>query len=78
MIPGTKNVIAIFYRVIYVFDKFTLVSILNRAGWEGVSAVKSGQIFEIKSANILQPGPAALTDGLDQIKTIIDNWHLAQ
>jgi len=58
--------------------KFRPEHVLNRAGWEGVSAVKSGQIFEIKSANILQPGPAALTDGLDQIKTIIDNWHLAQ
>jgi len=58
--------------------KFRPEQVLKRAGWDGVPAVKSGQIFEIKSANILQPGPAALTDGLDQIKTIIDNWYLAQ
>lgn len=58
--------------------KFRPEHILRRAGWDGVPAVKNGQIFEIKSANILQPGPAALTDGLDQIKTIIDNWYLAQ
>jgi len=58
--------------------KFRPEQVLKRAGWDGVPAVKSGQIFEIKSANILQPGPAALTDGLDQIKTIIDNWHLTQ
>ena len=57
--------------------KFRPEQVSKRTGWEGVSAVKSGQVFEVKSDNILQPGPAALTDGLDQIKTIIDNWHLA-
>jgi iron complex transport system substrate-binding protein len=36
-------------------------AIVGRAGWENVSAVRSGQIHEIKSAYILQPGPAALT-----------------
>ncbi len=56
--------------------KFHPDQLAKRKGWENVSAVKNGQIFEIKSATILQPGPAALTDGLDQIKTIIDNWHL--
>jgi len=38
-------------------------------------AVKNGQLFEIKSAMILQPGPAALTDGLDELVRIIKNWH---
>ncbi|MBL4863218.1 MAG: cobalamin-binding protein [Crocinitomicaceae bacterium] len=55
--------------------KFRPDQVVNRDGWENVPAVKKGQLFEIKSANILQPGPAALTDGLDQIKDIIDNWH---
>jgi iron complex transport system substrate-binding protein len=32
------------------------------------------QLFEIKSTNILQPGPAALTDGVQQLHTIIANW----
>lgn len=58
--------------------KFRPAHVHEREGWSEVSAVKNNQIFEIKSANILQPGPAALTDGLDQIKTIIDNWHLHQ
>jgi iron complex transport system substrate-binding protein len=55
--------------------KFHPERLVERAGWENVTAVKNGQVFEIKSANILQPGPAALTDGLNQIKTIIEDWH---
>ncbi len=41
--------------------------IAARAGWEGVPAVQAARIHEIKSPLILQPGPAALTDGLDAI-----------
>ncbi|GLK81321.1 cobalamin-binding protein [Methylopila turkensis] len=39
-----------------------------RPGWDAVPAVRDGRIVEIKSALILQPGPAALTDGLDAIR----------
>jgi iron complex transport system substrate-binding protein len=41
--------------------------IRRRAGWETIPAVRDGRIVEIKSTIILQPGPAALTDGLDAI-----------
>ena len=41
--------------------------IAARAGWEAIPAVAQGRITEIKSPIILQPGPAALTDGLDAI-----------
>jgi iron complex transport system substrate-binding protein len=41
--------------------------IAGRPGWDGVPAVAAGAIHEIKSSIILQPGPAALTDGLDAI-----------
>jgi len=41
--------------------------IRNRAGWSEIPAVRNGRIVEIKSPLILQPGPAALTDGLDAI-----------
>src|SRR5690606_12502395 len=41
--------------------------IAAREGWEAIPAVARGHIFEIKSPLILQPGPAALTDGLDAI-----------
>lgn len=39
----------------------------SRPGWDTIPAVRNGRIVEIKSALILQPGPAALTDGLDAI-----------
>ena len=38
-----------------------------RPGWEAIPAVRDGRIVEIKSPLILQPGPAALTDGLDAL-----------
>jgi iron complex transport system substrate-binding protein len=43
-----------------------------REGWAGISAVRNDQIYEIKSAYILQPGPAALTEGLRQLHAIIE------
>ena len=45
--------------------------IAGRVGWSGVAAVRDGHIYEIKSAYILQPGPAALTEGLRQLHDII-------
>jgi iron complex transport system substrate-binding protein len=41
--------------------------ICSRPGWEVIPAVRNGRVIEIKSPLILQPGPAALTDGLDAI-----------
>lgn len=55
--------------------KFRPEHVLQRPGWEQVPAVQNNQVFEIKSANILQPGPAALTDGLDQLQEIIQAWY---
>ena len=45
--------------------------IRERSGWQHIPAVISNRIFEIKSPIILQPGPAALTEGLDAIRTAI-------
>ena len=42
-----------------------------REGWAGISAVRNDQIYEIKSAYILQPGPASLTEGLRQLHAIL-------
>ncbi len=42
--------------------------IRNRDGWQAIPAVTNDLIFEIKSAIILQPGPAAVTEGLDAIR----------
>jgi iron complex transport system substrate-binding protein len=44
--------------------------IRSRPGWEAISAVRNNQIFEIKSTYILQPGPAALTEGVSQLHRI--------
>jgi iron complex transport system substrate-binding protein len=51
--------------------------IATRSGWSDVPAVRDGHIYEIKSAYILQPGPAALTDGLRQLCEILARVHLA-
>ena len=45
--------------------------IAARPGWQDVPAVKNGQIYEVKSTYILQPGPAALTEGVTQLHDII-------
>ena len=44
--------------------KFRPERVAERDGWHALPAVASGQVFEVKSALILQPGPAALTDGV--------------
>ena len=54
--------------------KFRPDGVAARAGWSEVAAVRHRQIFEIKSADILQPGPAALTDGAAQLHRIIMDW----
>ena len=54
--------------------KFRPERVAARAGWDQVNAVRTGQLFEIKSADILQPGPAALTDGVEQLHRRIMEW----
>jgi iron complex transport system substrate-binding protein len=51
--------------------KFRPQSVAARAGWADVPAVRDGELHEIKSSIVLQPGPAALTDGLDAMHAII-------
>ena len=48
--------------------------VADRAGWFVVPAVRDRELHEIKSPLILQPGPAALTDGLDTIYQVIQRW----
>jgi len=51
--------------------KFRPERVASRPGWDAIAAVRENQLFEIKSADILQPGPAALTDGVRQIHEIL-------
>jgi iron complex transport system substrate-binding protein len=54
--------------------RFRPERVAARAGWDIVPAVRDGQLHEIKSPLILQPGPAALTDGLDAIHSVVQQW----
>src|SRR5262249_43659175 len=54
--------------------KFVPSRVSARRGFAEVPAVSGGWLREIKSTLILQPGPAALTDGLDQLAGIISEW----
>ncbi|MBN8919589.1 MAG: cobalamin-binding protein, partial [Rhizobiales bacterium] len=49
--------------------------IRRRPGWDAIPAVRNDCIVEIKSPLILQPGPAALTDGLDAILAALARWE---
>ena len=58
--------------------KFRSELLAARAGWQDVPAVRTQQLFEIKSSLILQPGVAALTDGVEQMHRLIKAWMLNQ
>ena len=57
--------------------KFRPEKVKARPGWETIPAVRDGELHELKSPLILQPGPAALTDGLTQLQSIIARWAAA-
>ena len=54
--------------------KFVPDKVAARPGFGAIPAVQNGFLREIKSPLILQPGPAALTDGLDALTRIVDEW----
>ncbi|SHM28749.1 cobalamin-binding protein [Rhodanobacter sp. OK091] len=56
--------------------RFRPERVAARPGWDTIPAVRNGDLYEIKSPIILQPGPAALFDGLDEIHRIITEWAL--
>ena len=56
--------------------KFRPEAVAARPGWADVPAVRAGALHEIKSCDILQPGPAALTDGLAQLHARLRDWAM--
>jgi iron complex transport system substrate-binding protein len=54
--------------------RFRPERVAARPGWDTIPAVRNGDLYEVKSPIILQPGPAALFDGLDAIHRIIVEW----
>jgi iron complex transport system substrate-binding protein len=58
--------------------KFRPEKVAARSGWDAMPAVREGRLHEIKSCDILQPGPAALTDGLEQLHRLFAAWAADQ
>jgi len=54
--------------------KFRPGKVAERPGWQAITAVRQQQMYEIKSPIILQPGPAALTDGVRELHRVIARW----
>ena len=54
--------------------KFRPQWVMIRPGFGQVPAVQHQDVYEIKSSLILQPGPAALTDGLVELQKFIERW----
>ena len=54
--------------------RFRPEKVAARPGWAAIPAVRDGELHEVKSPIILQPGPAALFDGLDAMHRIIGDW----
>jgi iron complex transport system substrate-binding protein len=54
--------------------KFSPRAVAARPGWQDVPAVRDGELHEVKSSIILQPGPAALTDGVRELHRVIALW----
>ena len=54
--------------------RFRPEKVAARPGWDAIPAVRDGELYEIKSPIILQPGPAALTDGVEAMATHIRRW----
>jgi iron complex transport system substrate-binding protein len=54
--------------------RFVPQKVAARPGWQAIPAVRDGELHEIKSPLILQPGPAALTDGVDAMFKVFSRW----
>ena len=58
--------------------KFRPEKVAARPGWDAIPAVRDGELHEIKSPIILQPGPAALSEGVREIAALIRAWGQRQ
>lgn len=55
--------------------KFRPETVMERPGWNAIPAVRDGMVAEVKSADILSPGPGAITEGLPQIAALVRQWQ---
>jgi iron complex transport system substrate-binding protein len=78
IIANTNEVVEINPDIIiasWCGKKFKKEKLVNRENWDQINAVKNDFVFEIDSSIILQPGPAAVTEGVKEIAGIIGKWH---
>ena len=54
--------------------KFKPIKMLERKDWSNIKASKDKEIYELDSAIILQPGPASVSEGLEQMHQIFKKW----
>ena len=76
-IPDGKEIVEKAPEVIFgswCGKKFRPERVAARPGWDRIPAVRDGELHEIKSSEILQPGPAALTDGVRRMHAIVGAW----
>jgi iron complex transport system substrate-binding protein len=80
IVPGEQVVAAMPDIIIgsWCGKKFVPERVASRPGFDRIPAVQNGLLREIKSTLILQPGPAAMTDGLAAVEAIIQEWADAQ
>jgi iron complex transport system substrate-binding protein len=55
--------------------KFQPESLRARPGWDSIPALRNDMVFEIKSADILSPGPSVINEGLRQMNSLIARWQ---
>lgn len=55
--------------------KFRPETVTERPGWNAIPAVREGMVAEVKSADILSPGPGAITEGLPQLAALVRQWQ---
>jgi iron complex transport system substrate-binding protein len=77
IIPDGKRVVEKNPEVIFgswCGKKYRPERVAARPGWQDIPAVKGKHLYEVKSAEILQPGPAALTDGVRRIQDVLEGF----
>jgi iron complex transport system substrate-binding protein len=77
IIPDGKRVVEKKPEVIFgswCGKKYRPERVAARPGWQDIPAVKGKHLYEVKSAEILQPGPAALTDGVRRLQAVLEEF----
>lgn len=81
IVPDDSEILAAAPQIVFgswCGKRFRPERVAARPGWQDLPAVRDGELHEIRSPLILQPGPAALTDGVAEIGARIQAWAARQ